>query len=96
MGLFWIHGFRDSVPVLKIHGCYYDAQKIRATFHSYPSDTRWLQYVDVNNPLQKVFKRVYNDLINICSEISKIRFDFMNGLFLQYERAKGSWKIEQK
>ena len=28
-------------------------------FHSFPSDTKQLQCVDVNNPLQKVFKCVY-------------------------------------
>ena len=30
-----------------------------ATFHPYPSDTRRLQCVSVNNPLQKNLKRVY-------------------------------------
>ena len=35
-----IHGFKDSVPVRKMHGCYYDTQKFRATSHSYPSDIR--------------------------------------------------------
>ena len=75
--------FRDSVPVCNMHGCYQIMQKFRATFHSYPSDTRRLECVDVNNPLQKVFKRVYtiytnsnvifltNNLTNIWSEISK-------------------------
>ena len=37
---FTIHGFRDYVTVLKIHGCYQDTQKSREPFHSYPSDTR--------------------------------------------------------
>ena len=42
-----------------MHGCYQDTPKIGATFHSYPSDTRRLQCVDVNNPLKKVFKCVH-------------------------------------
>ena len=33
-----------------------------ATFHSYPSDTRRLQCVDVNNPLETVLKR-FNTVI---------------------------------
>ena len=33
-----IHSFRDSV--LKIHGCYKDTQKVRATFHSYQLSKR--------------------------------------------------------
>ena len=45
---FSIHIFRDSVPVSKI---------VRVTFHSHPRDTRRLQYVDLNKPNQKVFKR---------------------------------------
>ena len=45
-----MHGFRDSGPVCKMHGCYV-AQKSRATVHSYPSDTRRLQCVYVNNLL---------------------------------------------
>ena len=45
-----MHGFRDSDPVCKMHGCYV-AQKSRATVHSYPSDTRRLQCVYVNNLL---------------------------------------------
>ena len=55
-------GFRDLVPVCKIHGCYQYTQKFRTTFHFNPSDTANttpLQCVDVNNPLEKVFKRVY-------------------------------------
>ena len=38
---------------------HYTFEKFRATFHSHPSNMGWLQCVDVNNPLQKVFKRVY-------------------------------------
>ena len=32
--------------------------------HKHPSDTRRLQCVDVNNPLQTVFKRVHTDSFN--------------------------------
>ena len=54
-----IHGLRDSVSARKMHGCYYDMQKIRATFHSHPSGTIRLQYVNVNKPLHKVLKPVF-------------------------------------
>ena len=54
-----IHGFSDSVPFIKIHDCLLGYAKIWATFHSYPSDTRQLQCVDVNNPLQTVLMHVY-------------------------------------
>ena len=54
-----IHGFRNSAPVLKMHYCYEDTQKFRATFHFRSSDTSRLQCIDVNKPLQKVFKRVH-------------------------------------
>ena len=40
-----IHGFRNIRKELR-------------TFPSYPSDTRRLPCVDVNNPLKTVFKRV--------------------------------------
>ena len=40
--VFGIHGFRDSVPVCKIHGLYLDMQKFEATSHSCASDTRRL------------------------------------------------------
>ena len=49
-----VHGFRDSVPVRKMNSCYQDTQHL----HSYLRETRQLQFVDVNKPLQKVFRRV--------------------------------------
>ena len=49
-----IHGFRDSVPVLKIHSCYYDTQKFEQL--SIPIDSRRELYVDVNKPLQNSFQ----------------------------------------
>ena len=52
-----IHVFKDLVPVLKILGCYYDTQKFEQL--SIPRDTRRLQCVHVNNPLQAVFKCIY-------------------------------------
>ena len=39
--------------------------KIWAAFRSYPSDTRRLHCVDVNNPPQTVFKRVYTIYANV-------------------------------
>ena len=102
-----IHGLWDSVSARKMHGCYYDMQKVWATFHSDPSGTRRSQYVNVNKPLQKVLKPVFiahtfwncminqlsttNDLSNICS---KKKINFMNGLYLQCESPRGSWDSE--
>ena len=45
-----MHGLKDSVLVCKIHG-----EQLKTTFHSCPRNTRHLQCVDVNNPLQKVY-----------------------------------------
>ena len=39
--------------------------KIWAAFRSYPSDTRRLECVDVNNPPQTVFKHVYTVYANV-------------------------------
>ena len=80
-----IDGFRDSFLVRKMHGCYWNTQKFRWTFHSYLSDTRRLQCAD------DVFSSVFtlyiliqiawycksiiilltNNLTNICSKINK-------------------------
>ena len=50
-----IHGFRDSVAVLKTR-LLWGYAKIWATFHSCSNDTRRLQCVDVKNPLQALLK----------------------------------------
>ena len=57
-----IHGFRDSVPVFKMHGCYYYIQQSRAIFHSNPSHTRQLRCVNVNSLLEKVSQHVFTVL----------------------------------
>ena len=79
-------------------------QKLGATFHSFLSDTSQLECVETN--LLKSFQtclyciylfKLYdksiiillaNDIANICSKTG-----FMNGLYLQCERAGGSLKI---
>ena len=48
-----VHGFRDSVRVHKMNSCYQDTKKF-----TFLSKARQLQCVDVNKPLQKVFRRV--------------------------------------
>ena len=57
-----IKGFINSFPILKIHDRYWDTQKFEQLFIPIkaisPSDTKRLQCIDVNNPLQTVFKRV--------------------------------------
>ena len=59
--------------VCKMHSCYKDTQKFWATFHSYPNDSRWLQRIDVNNPLQKVFKSV--NTVRTYSNLISLKFD---------------------
>ena len=54
-----IHGFRDLVPGRKMPTFYQHTQTFRATFCSYRSYTRRLQFIDVNNQHQTVFERVY-------------------------------------
>ena len=52
-----MYGFRDSVPVLQMRGCYKDTERFHASFHVYLSETRRLQCVDANKPqLLKVFR----------------------------------------
>ena len=69
-----IHGFRDSVPVCKMYGCYKVTQKFRATFHFFPNDTRRLQCVDVSNPLQKVLRCVYTTYTYWNCTINKLLY----------------------
>ena len=56
-----IYGFGDSVPVLKIHVCYWNTQKYEHSSIPIQAIARLLatrreQCVDVNNPLQTVLK----------------------------------------
>ena len=52
-----MYGFRDSVPVLQMRGCYKDTERFHASFHFYLSETRRLQCVDANKAqLLKVFR----------------------------------------
>ena len=52
----FLRGFRDSVPVCKIHDCYWDTQKFQATFSFFTKRCKRLQRVDKSKTIQKVFK----------------------------------------
>ena len=54
-----ILGFRDSFLALKIRQCYSDTQTNEQFSPIQAIATKRLQCVDVNSPLQTVFKRVY-------------------------------------
>ena len=56
--------------------------KIWATFHSYPSDTRQEQCLDVYNPLQTVFKRF--KLYILAQIIWEINYYIAGKCFSQY------------
>ena len=51
----FLHGFRDSVPVCKIHDCYWDTQKFQVTSF-FTKRCKRLQLVDKSKTIQKVFK----------------------------------------
>ena len=51
-----IHGFRDSVPALEIYDCYEDTHKFEQLSIPTEAIARREQCVDINNPLQTVFK----------------------------------------
>ena len=77
-----IHRFKDSVPVLKIYNCYQDTQKFEQLSIPTQAITRREQCVDVNNPLQTVFKHF--KLYILTQIVRQINYYIAGKCFSQY------------
>ena len=77
-----MHSFRDSVPLLKMHGFYQDAQKFEQLSIpiQVPSDTRRFTVCWYKQATSNVFKRVYC----VCSKSKTLRNCLSSSSFLHH------------